>query len=309
MKIIEVISLIVAGASICFAFSPTTRTKTDLHSRYLDVEVRKPNPVLTSLFSQQNVSFEPDSGMSKVESSGVKRFTVGYDKLCKSCPTKLQPRVDTLTEMIVGLTDTEREALMENVARRLVEIQQDEERGESRKIVRTARDVYEFQTNGMATAQSEKPQKEKGGNGRAEGEYQKSTKIGVSPDAKLLKKMDKTRSNYESNKNKSARARRLLAVTNALLQRNDHKNEPTIYTIANPVDNGWYHEIDELKKLGRDELKMERLKLKVQKAKYEGKVAKARLKLYGTSMKLSDAKEQAASTSMRCGAILHASGV
>lgn len=301
MKIIEVISLIVAGASIfcgelksTFAFSPTTRKTTALHSRYLEVEVRKPKPSLTAQFSslQQNAAVESDSGMSKVEAAGVKRFAVGYDKLCKSCPTRLQPRVDTLTEMIVGLPDTEREDLMKNVARRLIEIQQDNERSESRKVVRTARDVYEFQTDGMTTAESEKPQKEKGANGRAEGKSQKSTKVEANPNAKLLKKMDKNKNNYESNKNKSARARRLLAVTNALLQRNDHENEPTIYTVANPVDNSWYHEIDELKKLSRDELKMERLKLKVQKAKYEGKVAKARMKLYGASMKLADAKEQ-----------------
>lgn len=37
--------------------------------------------------------------ISKVEASAVQRMTKGYDKLCKNCPTRLQPRVDTLTEV------------------------------------------------------------------------------------------------------------------------------------------------------------------------------------------------------------------
>ena len=37
--------------------------------------------------------------MNKIEASAVQRMTKGYDKLCKNCPTRLQPRVDTLTEV------------------------------------------------------------------------------------------------------------------------------------------------------------------------------------------------------------------
>ena len=37
--------------------------------------------------------------LDKVEASAVQRMTKGYDKLCKNCPTRLQPRVDTLTEV------------------------------------------------------------------------------------------------------------------------------------------------------------------------------------------------------------------
>jgi hypothetical protein len=37
--------------------------------------------------------------LGKVEASAVQRMTKGYDKLCKNCPTRLQPRVDTLTEV------------------------------------------------------------------------------------------------------------------------------------------------------------------------------------------------------------------
>ena len=37
--------------------------------------------------------------LNKIEASAVQRMTKGYDKLCKNCPTRLQPRVDTLTEV------------------------------------------------------------------------------------------------------------------------------------------------------------------------------------------------------------------
>ena len=38
--------------------------------------------------------------MTKIELSATQRMTKGYDKLCKNCPTRLQPRVDTLTEVL-----------------------------------------------------------------------------------------------------------------------------------------------------------------------------------------------------------------
>lgn len=228
--------------------------------------------------------------MSKVETTSVKRFTESYDKLCKSCPTRLQPRVDTLTEMILGLPSIEREELMENVARRLNETQEVEatgcrrvltQRQEPRRI-RSARDVYEFQT-GMVEEPDENSQQTMNGGMSANKKY-------ADANNKLLKKMDKTRAKYESNKKKAARARRLLAVTNALLARDDARrtnyNEPTIYKVSNPLDNGWYHDIDALKRLSRAELKMERLKFNVQRSKFDSKVAKARLKLYGASMEL-----------------------
>jgi hypothetical protein len=42
------------------------------------------------------------SQMDRNELSAVQRMTKGYDKLCKNCPTRLQPRVDTLTEVVSG---------------------------------------------------------------------------------------------------------------------------------------------------------------------------------------------------------------
>ena len=297
---VAVIALILAGPSplggqVKSAWSFSFRTTNSFHSRHC-LPTRKIKASSTKQYSslQQNPQANENVGLSKIEAAGVKRFTVGYNKLCKSCPTRLKPRVDTLTEMIVGLPDAEREELMRNVSRRLKDIRQEMESGESIKVVQSARDVYEYQTAGMTTKEDQKSKKPRHANGLpVDNNKPKALESAeVDTGAKMKTKMDKIRMKYESNRNKAARARRLLAVTNALLQRGEHDNEPTIYTVANPLDNGWYHEIDELKKLSRAELKMERLKLNVQKAKYESKVAKARMKLYDASLKLAESKEK-----------------
>jgi len=57
--------------------------------------------------------------LDAVEAKAVQRFTKSYDKLCKTCPTRLQPRVDTLEEMIVGLPEDELKLLAAKVALRL----------------------------------------------------------------------------------------------------------------------------------------------------------------------------------------------
>lgn len=216
------------------------------------------------------------NSMSKIEASGVKRFTVGYNKLCKNCPTRLQPRVDTLTEMILGLPERERDELMQNVAKRLLEAPNREE--ENPKIVSSV-GVYEIQTSGIEVMKPKKPKikQEKIKALSAQKSVQDPTNK-----SKLLRKMEKSRIKFECNKNKVARVKRLLEVTNMLLSR--HSAEPTIGT----ADNGWYHEICLLQQQSRDELKMERLKFVAQRAKYEQKVAKQRLKLYGASMALTD---------------------
>ena len=216
-------------------------------------------------------------GLSAVEAKRVQRFTTGYDKLCKTCPTLLQPRVDTLTEMIVGLTEDERKELMANVARRLEEIG-NEATGTMNRI-QTSEDVYNFQTAGIDVSTC------------SGGEVKKEDVVlAVNPNQssseKLIRKLEKTKAKFEYNRRKAAKARRLLACCNALLARDLLANEPTIYNLPNPQDNDIYHDIDELKTMSRQDLKLERLKLHSQKAKFESKVAKARLKLYGASRAL-----------------------
>ena len=207
-------------------------------------------------------------GLSKLEAKSVQRFTTGYDKLCKTCPTLLRPRVDTLTEMIVGLSEDERAELMTNVARRLDEVGNERT---TKRGIQTSRDTYDFQASSSTCMQVDltaEPQEPRSSN------------------QKLIRKMEKARAKFEYNRRKAARARRLLACCKALLARDTLANEPTIYKVPNPLDNDIYHDIDELKKLSRQELKLERLKLHSQKLKFESKVSKARLKLYGASRAL-----------------------
>lgn len=216
-----------------------------------------------------------DRGLSTVEAKRVQRFTVGYDKLCKTCPALLQPRVDTLTEMILGLTEDERKELMANVARRLENSGNEATAAPAR--IQTSHDIYNFQTDGMTPC--------------ADSEVNKKDVlvVAVQPNncnQKLMRKLEKTKEKFEYNRRKAAKARRLLACCNALLARDLLANEPTIYTVPNPLDNDIYHDIDELKAMSRQDLKLERLKLHSQKAKFESKVAKGRLKLYDASRAL-----------------------
>ena len=216
-----------------------------------------------------------DGGLSTVEAKRVQRFTTGYDKLCKTCPTLLQPRVDTLTEMIVGLTKDERKELMANVARRLEEI--GNEATAAQAGIQTSQDTYNFQTARATTCTDSEVNA-------------KDVVVAVQPNdasnEKLIRKLDKAKAKFEYNRRKAAKARRLLACCNALLARDLLANEPTIYNLPNPLDNDIYHHIDELKTMSRQDLKLERLKLHSQKAKFESKVAKGRLKLYDASRAL-----------------------
>jgi len=175
--------------------------------------------------------------------------------------------------MILGLTENERRDLMSNVARRLEEVGNDPTGTKSPYSgIKTSQDVYNFQTAGV---------------GKFTGREVKEKNVTVQrSNEKLVRKMEKAKEKFDYNKRQLARARRLLACCNALLARDSLENEPTIYTLPNPLDNNFYHDIDELKMLSRQDLKFERLKLDSQKAKFESKVAKGRLKLYGASRAL-----------------------
>lgn len=230
-----------------------------------------------------------DGGMSKIEASGVKRFTVGYDKLCKNCPTRLQPRVDTLTEMILGLTDEERDELMQNVANRLVEEQNQSEK-EGKKVV-SSMDLYEFQTSSVAVKPEQQKPKRKKSPQPASATIRKEA-----DKCKAARKIEKARLKFQSNKQNAARASRLLVITNALLS--PHSQHAKDLQIG-PADNGWYHEIDILMQLSRADLKMESLKLKAQKTKCESKIAKQRMKAYGASMAVANVNKRKASVAIK----------
>lgn len=81
----------------------------------------------------------------RLEDAAVRRFTVGYDKLCKNCPTRLEPRVDTLTEMIMGLTVDDRDEVLAAVVQRIEESKKGLAMGTG---LRTSTEVYTYQCAG-----------------------------------------------------------------------------------------------------------------------------------------------------------------
>jgi hypothetical protein len=193
----------------------------------------------SSLYLQSTDDTPPiDDSLSKIEVVRIKRFTVGFDKLCKSCPAKLQPRVDTLTEMILALPGKERDELMYNVAERLQlqaaqhnQVQVEEE---------PKRDLSEFYVV-EPKKENTKKKKMKTNKQKTKKETHQSllssANVRVEEDhLKRLRKRDKILVKIESSKRRVAQAGRLLEVTNALLSRNAYAKEPSIGT----ADNGWY---------------------------------------------------------------------
>jgi hypothetical protein len=222
--------------------------------------------------------------ITRLEAAAIKRFQE-FDKLCKTCPTTLKPRVETLTEMIVGLSETEREELWLNVAQRL----------ESRQNVggaKTPKEVLEFQTDSDALRKSIEDTKE------SKETESTVTESSVSPltrkadtdssESKLLRKMSKTRSKIKDTNCKQARIQRLLHQTETLLSNNTNIALDT----CDETDSTIYHSIDELKQMNPTELKYQRLKYMAQKSKTDQKIAKYRLQLYGISLELAKAAEQ-----------------
>jgi len=264
------------------AFTAVLYTKSRRSYRY---HSEIPSPIVCILSSvpeiqqtQFTTTTDNDNGMNKLETASVKRFTIGYDKLCKNCPTRLQPRVDTLTEMILGLDDKEREELMSKVSKRLLDAQLQQNGDDDRRKVTSSKDVYDFQTAGEdIVLKKQKLEKEKRTHAKEE----------VSDNCRITKKMIKARGKLESNKQSAMRASRLLEVTIMLLSRRDTDVKVSC------ADNGWYHEIDRLKQLPRAELRMEKLKLVAIKAKHDQKIAKQRLKLYDASMALKNKRRGA----------------
>ena len=246
------------------------------------------------------ISSSSIKSLTKLESKSIERMVTGYNKLCKTCPTRLQPRVDTIVEMILGLTDNEREEVLSTVDRRL-------QQG-NLSTISSSQDVYKFQLRGIM--------EEGGGNGEfvngnnnkkkteENGEEGEETSPSLSSyssqppeesfattttatsstkeNRKLQDKMEKTKKKYEYSKEGIAKTKRLLEARTALLS---SSSSTTLNLDEDYYDTNYYHEIDLLKQMTRDELKMEHLKLLAQKAKYEQQVAKLRMKRYKASIK------------------------
>jgi hypothetical protein len=53
--------------------------------------------------------------LDRIEAKAVEKFTTQYEKLCKTCPSRLQPRVETIIQLIAGLPSAEREHLFSRI--------------------------------------------------------------------------------------------------------------------------------------------------------------------------------------------------
>ena len=238
-------------------------------------------------------SSSSSSSLTKLESKTIGRFTTGYNKLCKTCPTRLQPRVDTIVEMILGLSEEERHELLTTVDRRL-------QQG-NLSTISSSQDVYNFQIGGVISNKKEQPQleeeeettsrpinivveqdenEEDEDDDKEEEDSLPSTTTTKDDGLKLLrnKKLEKTKKKYEYSKEGIAKTKHLLEATTALLS--SSYSSATFDLDESYYDTNYYHEIDAFKQMTRDELKMQHLKLQAQKAKYEQQVAKLRMKRY-----------------------------
>jgi len=232
--------------------------------------------------------------MSKVEAAAVQRFQ-RYDKLCKTCPTLLQPRIATLEEMIMGLSVPDRDELLGNVARRIQEqLQKEKEQRaphasnlDPQRRIRSAKDVYKFQTGVDANTRMDELEAHP-----APPRPKESSTNESSNQDKLVGKMAKIRAKFETGKLELSRVQSLLEHTDMMLSsgsrsgNNDNSEATATTASSNTVDSEIYHATEELQAMSRTELKMQRLKYVAQKMKLEQKLAKYRVKLYGASLQL-----------------------
>jgi hypothetical protein len=232
-----------------------------------------------------------DSMDEKTTAAAVRRFTVGYDKLCKNCPIRLQPRVDTLTEMIMGLSPEDRRKLLAAVAQR--------ETSSEAAGLGTPQEVYNFQLSAAAEdndevvvvaveqARQEKTKiqsMKRSGNSIPDGERQLN---------KIRSKMEKAQGKFMDNEAKLAHAEWLLHVSTLLLE---HGNNAEIGIPEHQRDDE--HELDKeiasLRNKSHQELKLERLMYAKRKVKCERNRAKYGVKRFAASLELSQVKAQQA---------------
>jgi len=165
---------------VLFCFISTTVTTVAFQSSDLSLQV----PVLPSssassasacrrrniesqLFqTKEEVEAKQLRNNNKIEKAAIQRFTIGYNKLCKNCPTRLQPRVETITEMIMGLSKDDRNDLLAAVSQRQQQERETDDADRSKTTpeerrrrnrreyssgLRTPEEVYHFQMTGDGT--------------------------------------------------------------------------------------------------------------------------------------------------------------
>jgi len=246
--------------------------------------------------SSSSLLFQTNNN-KRVEIASIQRFTVGYDKLCKKCPTRLKPRVDTLTEMIMRLPEDDRKQLLANVEQRIAIEQQQKRRNDGKEEdsrgIRTPEDVYNFQVEGFVTAAVTRSV-ERRLQVRLDQSQESLVDESFSDDSKKRKEIDsnyrqqKLESKMEETKIKLRKTTAklvgiewLLRATKLLLSK--HKT-----TRDTAFEEGFFDddEMDKLTSMTWSELKLQILRYQAQKAKFENSRAKVRAKSYATSLKL-----------------------
>jgi hypothetical protein len=233
--------------------------------------------------------------ISKLEKAAISRFKNSHDKLCKTCPALLQPKVDTLTEMVVGLSPEDRQQLFQAVSLRLQQQQKQQQHDVSSfsAVVKTrAEDVDKFQKT-RANVTVHPANDELAPERSIVDSETTTTRKDDDVDEKVREKMNKLRSKYESNKNKLSQVQALLEQTNRLLAQKAHArslltnaaDDTNDHYISQIIDPVVLHKTLELQEMSYSELEMQRLKYMAQKMKYEQKMAKSKLKLYQTSLR------------------------
>lgn len=204
-----------------------------------------------------------------MEVGAVQKFKE-YNRLCKDCPTRLQPKISTLQAMIMGLPVDDRTELLANVAKRIEKQPTQEDCGVT--MTQTPEDVYTFQTKVNSKNRTIWEDREFSKNEKTMDE---STKFADG------ERTEKTRKKFSKNKMEVFRSQQLIDYTELLLS--GDKDAPIPKTVIDSFDD---HHLDELRTMSNAELKLQQLKYLANKAKCEQNIAKYRVKLYEDSLKL-----------------------
>mmetsp|Transcript_20982 Transcript_20982/g.32884 ORF Transcript_20982/g.32884 Transcript_20982/m.32884 type:complete len:263 (-) Transcript_20982:78-866(-) len=195
------------------------------------------------------------SEMDKVEVKAVERLVKQYDKLCKTCPTRLQPRLDNVAHMMLSLPEDERLQVMSQVKKSLKEGSAD---GNGLIDVKAV-------SQGMSMGQMKQESKEMDVP-KPEMKPEKEMQMGQD---KMAKKMRKLQEKIDKNMMKMMDREAKLKLLEEFKQGNKEM----------PAEEGLVKEWKMLQEMSPERIEVRRLKLIEKKAKCERKVAECSLDL------------------------------
>jgi len=186
-------------------------------------------------------------------------MTKQFDKLCKTCPTRLQPRVDTITEMIVNLDEAERQQIFANVEMRLSCVEVGKEGEMVGAIMYTNGQDMEM----MQTKTSDMSE---------EGEEEMRKKDMKMKEEKLKEKMEVSKVEKERMKLEGKIEKNMMKLAEA---------KQRLESVTNFDKNNVEHDKHAAELVGKSEEELEICRLKAMEKvyKYERKAAESRLKL------------------------------